>query len=223
MNDDQKVAELEAVLAQFLRPIRGIPFSVIVKSISEQRIIPINLQDAADRHLVDSLVALANVASDEVARIPIIRPRPNEVGNDIEPHVIKAARQVGLRAERPKTKSGKLKTTGYPDILIYDTADRPTYLECKVYGQGTDKSSMRSFYVSPSDDFKVTVDARHVLIAFGVEGTQIQGSRNSSYVTKSFKIVDLSGLKCDVKYEFNSDNKRLYGEGMLLASGDFSA
>lgn len=78
---------------------------------------------------------------------------------------------------------------------------------------------MRSFYLSPSEDFKVTMDARHLLMAFGVEREPLEGTRDSLYRTISFKLVALAGLKCDVKYEFNSDNKRLYDDGMLLASG----
>ena len=32
--------------------------------------------------------------------------------------------------------------------------------------------------------------------------------------------IDLYGLDCDMKAEFNSDNKRLYQESRLLAQGD---
>jgi hypothetical protein len=44
-------------------------------------------------------------------------------------------------------------------------------------------------------------------------------SRNSEYRAVSFKLVDLHDLLCDVKYEFNSDNRRLYGKEMVLAQG----
>jgi hypothetical protein len=220
MNDKQKIAELEAVLAQFLNPIKNIPFPLIMKSISGIGIIPIERNVDADRQLVETLVEVAQTTSALVHENPIRRNRPNEVGNDIEPFVIEACRKNGLEAERPKTVAGKLKTTGYPDILISDKTGRPTYVECKIFGEGSDLSSMRSFYLSPSDDFKVTVEARHILMAFGVEREPINGSRDSLYRPKSFKLVDLFGLKCDVKYEFNSDNKRLYEDAILLASGN---
>jgi len=44
------------------------------------------------------------------------------------------------------------------------------------------------------------------------------GNKNI-YKCKSWKIVTLENLKCDVKYEFNSDNKRLYAAELILAEG----
>jgi len=79
---------------------------------------------------------------------------------------------------------------------------------------------MRSFYLSPSESFKVSRDARHLLLAFGMEASAIPGSRNSSYTPRSFKLVDLHDLLCDVKYEFNSDNRRLYSPSMVVLKGD---
>lgn len=126
----------------------------------------------------------------------------------------------GLRAERPVSKGGKLRSTGYPDIMLYDTDGRPTYLECKIYGEGSAMTTMRSFYLSPSDDFKVAQDARHLLLAFAIQRVPVPNSIMSEYRPTGFKLVDLHGLLCDVKYEFNSDNRRLYADGMILAEGE---
>ena len=219
MNDKQKIAELEAVLTQFLRPVRNIPFSLIIKSMSGHDVLAINRDDVNDAALVKKLTEVAQRSSQLVAEKPIRRNRPNEVGNDIEAYVIDAAKQLGLSAEKPKTKSGIVKTTGYPDVLLGDSSGRPVYLECKIFGQGSALTTMRSFYLSPSDNFKVTVSALHLLIAFGVEREPIPESRDSFYRAVSFKLVDLSALKCDVKYEFNSDNRRLYHEESILAEG----
>ena len=154
-----------------------------------------------------------------VRQQPILRPRPNEVGNDIEPFVMRGVAAAGLKCVRPATSGGALKSTGYPDILVWDAEGRPTYLECKIFSAETANTSMRSFYLSPSDDFKVCHDARHLLMAFQMEATAQPNSRNSQYRAVAFKLVDLHDLLCDVKYEFNSDNRRLYGQGMLLAQG----
>ena len=77
---------------------------------------------------------------------------------------------------------------------------------------------MRSFYLSPSSDFKVTANARHLLLAFEMVATPTTG-KNSNYCAQAFKLIDLHDLQCDVKYEFNSDNKRLYAPELILASG----
>jgi hypothetical protein len=79
---------------------------------------------------------------------------------------------------------------------------------------------MRSFYLSPSESFKVSVDARHLLLAFGMQASPIPGSIESMYLPKSYKLIDLHDLLCDVKYEFNSDNRRLYAMSMMLLQGD---
>jgi hypothetical protein len=64
-----------------------------------------------------------------------------------------------------------------------------------------------------------TCDARHLLLAFAIQRIPIANSVMSEYRPTGFKIVDLHGLLCDVKYEFNSDNRRLYADGMILAEG----
>lgn len=219
MNDKQRIADLEAVLAQFLNPIKNIPFPLIIKTISGHDILAVERGNCADDALVQRLVAVAKLTGKNVRDKPIRRNRPNEVGNDIEAYVIEAAQSHGFVSDRPKTASGKSKTTGYPDILLREGDDRFTYLECKIFGEGSGMTTMRSFYLSPSDDFKVTVDARHLLLAFGVSREPINGSSDSLYTATSFKLVDLSGLKCDVKYEFNSDNQRLYQDQHIIAQG----
>lgn len=219
MDDKQRADILEAALAQLLQPLKNIPFSTVVRSLSGHSIVPIERGDVADNDLISRLSEAARLCGEAVRRNPILRPRPNEVGNDIEPFVMRSVVAAGLRCERPVTAGGSLKATGYPDILVYDASGRPTYLECKIYSADTANTSMRSFYLSPSDDFKVCHEARHLLMAFQMEATAVPGSRNSAYKAVAFKLVDLHELLCDVKYEFNSDNRRLYGDGMLLASG----
>jgi hypothetical protein len=100
--------------------------------------------------------------------------------------------------------------------------NRATYLECKIFAQGSADTTMRSFYLSPSESFKVSVDARHLLLAFGMQAspTAGAGSRDSKYIPLSYKLIDLHDLLCDVKYEFNSDNRRLYAPSMMLLQGN---
>ena len=106
--------------------------------------------------------------------------------------------------------------SGRCSVRIFGTHN----LECKIFAQGSAETTMRSFYLSPSKSFKVSVDARHLLLAFGMQPSPITGSRESTYVPKSYKLIDLHDLLCDVKYEFNSDNRRLYAPSMMLLKGD---
>ncbi len=221
MDEKERVKVLEQALAQMLKPIKGIPFSVIVKALAERQVIQINRADAADVDLVDRLEQAIKSCAAELIAKPIRRPRPNEVGNDVEAYVMRALPHAGLVAARPTSSAGLGKSTGYPDILVRDGANRATYLECKIFAEGSAETTMRSFYLSPSESFKVSVDARHLLLAFGMEAKSISGSRDSEYFPRSYKLVDLHDLLCDVKYEFNSDNRRLYGSSMILKQGKF--
>jgi len=220
MDDKVRLKVLEQALAQMLKPVKGIPFSVIVKALADRQVIQIDKADAADLKLLKKLEKTIQFCAAELNSNPIERPRPNEVGNDVEAYVMRALPQAGLKAERPKSQTGLGKSTGYPDILVRDEENRTTYLECKIFAQGSAETTMRSFYLSPSDSFKVSVDARHLLLAFGMEAKPISGSRNSVYIPKSYKLIDLHDLLCDVKYEFNSDNRRLYSPSMMLLQGD---
>ena len=78
---------------------------------------------------------------------------------------------------------------------------------------------MRSFYLSPSENIKISRDARHVLLAFEMVRAPLAGTALFSFTAVAFKLVDLHDLEIDVKYEFQSDNRRLYSTGALLASG----
>ncbi len=220
MDDKEGLTVLEQALAQMLKPVRGIPFSVIVKSLAGRQVIQIDKADAADIELLKRLKKTIQFCSSELRSNPIKRSRPNEVGNDVEAYVMRALPKAGLAAARPTSHAGLGKSTGYPDILVRDGENRATYLECKIFAQASVGTTMRSFYLSPSDSFKVCVDARHLLLAFGMEASPIPGSRESLYVPKSYKLIDLHDLLCDVKYEFNSDNRRLYAPSMMLLQGD---
>jgi len=140
----------------------------------------------------------------------IERPRPNEVGNDMEPFVIDALKAVGLDAATPKTRDGKGKSTGYPDVRI-ETDGLPIYFEVKTYAAKNHDTTQRSFYLSPSNDPKVVEDAFHLIVGFEIE------REGNHYWPVAFEIVDLYGLDCDMKSEFNSDNKRLYEPDRILA------
>jgi hypothetical protein len=219
VDEKKRLEVLEQALAQMLKPVKGIPFSVIVKSLADCQVIPIDKTDANDIDLLTRLHITIQLCAADLKANPIRRPRPNEAGNDVEEYAMRALPKAGLTAARPTSKAGLGKATGYPDILVTDEQNRPTYLECKIFAQGSAETTMRSFYLSPSKSFKVCLNARHVLLAFGMEAKAISGSRDSLYTPRSYKLVDLHDLLCDVKYEFNSDNHRLYTPSMILMEG----
>ncbi len=201
----------EAALVQFLKPIKNIPFELVIQALCESEVkkFDLNIDNNATifADIVDSMREVCYTVQDN----PIQRSRPNEVGNDIEPFVMQALNRRGLPATRPKTKSGKGKTTGYSDIRI-DIDGVPIYIEVKTYSMATQRSTMRSFYFSPSKNHKVADSGYHLAVGFQIEQTE------DRFWPVAFKLVDLYGLECDMKAEFNSNNLRLYSEDRILAS-----
>jgi len=214
----QDLKNLEGVIRQMLKPIRNIPFDIVIRSMTGFEVITFDKNKKEDKKLLKNLTKAAEIAAQEVAKLGgIKRPRPNEVGNDLEPFIEEALRKVGYTdAGKPKGKSGKGKSAGYPDREFTDNG-RTIYLEVKSYANETNsKSTLRSFYLSPSADFKVNKDALHLLIAFEAI------KENDSYFVSGWKIVTVDKLLVDVKYEFNSDNKRLYAGGAVLTENKFN-
>ncbi len=209
--------ELKGVISQMLKPLKGLPLTVVIEGLAAKKVIPFDPQCPKDQKVLNTLKKVANNVLKEFNKNKILRPRPNEVGNDIEPFVKKALNKYNYKADTPLTISGKKKSTGYPDIEFIDTFNRLNYLECKTFNIDNIDSTQRSFYLSPSNDFKITRDAHHFGISFEIYVEKSIKNKHL-YKVKSWKILDLSQLLLDVKYEFNADNKRLYSDNLIIAS-----
>ncbi len=216
--DKEYVKKLESIIKTMLTPLKGIPFNLVIESLSGNKIIPFDPNNKKDKEVLKKLKLVAIAAGKEINRKGILRPRPNEVGNDIEPFVKKELNKIGYKADTPFTSSGDKKSTGYPDIEFLDEFDRVNYLECKTFNIENISTTQRSFYLSPSDNFKVTKDAHHFVISFEVYVSKKRGKLNV-YKCSSWKILTLDKLDVDVKYEFNSDNKRMYSGELIIAEG----
>ena len=177
------------------------PLHEVIYDLCGKKVIPLNPKNQRDRLLVAALQGSLRTVIKTLKRTPIESGRPNEVGNKIETYVIDAINEKqGYHAEIPRNR-----TTGYPDILITEKGKRHTYIECKTYSIGSVASPFRSFFLSGSDSFKVVHNARHL-----VAGFEILSLGNNQYRPVGFKLVDTYGLKCTLKEEWNSNNKKLY-------------
>ncbi len=207
--------ELERVISQMLKPLKGLPLGIVIEGLSGYNVIPFDKENEKDVKILNTLKNVANKVIEDVNEIGILRPRPNEVGNDIEPFVKKALNTFGYNADTPITIKGKKKSTGYPDIEFIDEFNRTNYLECKTFNIDNISTTQRSFFLSPSDEFKVTKDAHHFGISFEIFVEKSIDNKHL-YKVKSWKILDLSLLELDVKHEFNADNKRLYDNKLII-------
>jgi hypothetical protein len=216
--NEQYTRKLESVIKQMLCPLRGIPLKLVIESISEHKIIPFDKNDSRDPQVLNNLKKVAKMAGNAVNKSGIFQKRPNEVGNDIEPFVKDALNKIGYKASTPLSQSGNAKSAGYPDIEFLDEFNRANYLECKTFNIKNIGTTQRSFYLSPSHEFKITKDAHHFMISFEVFVKKPKGNKQL-YNCKSWKILTLENLEVDIKYEFNSDNVRMYTGETILAEG----
>lgn len=167
--------------------------------------------------LLKKLSKAATIAGQNAYKEGIFTKRPNEAGNHIEPFVIEALRKVGLKADRPISRSGKKKTAGYPDIEILGDNGIVVYLDCKTYSKLTKNQSFRTFFLSPSKDPKITKDAYHLLMSFELDMETRKGKK--AFIPVSWQIYTLEKLLVQVKHEFNASNRELYIKDALLAKG----
>ncbi len=219
--DEKYVENLEMIIKQMLRPLKNIPLNLVIESLSGCEIIPFNKDDLDDIKVVEDLKLVAKIAGNSINKHGIKRKRPNEVGNDIEPYVKSALKSIRYFADIPQTQSGKRRSAGYPDIEFTDSIGKVHYLECKTYNIVNIATTQRSFYLSPSDDSKITKNAHHFAISFEVYVADSEGNMNI-YKVKKWKILSIEKLLVDVKYEFNSDNLRLYSEEHILCEGSLN-
>ncbi len=221
MANNEYTRNLENIIKQMLQPLKDIPFNLVIEAMTGKKVLFFNRNNKKHSRVLDLLRQAALSAGNEINRTGILRPRPNEVGNDIEPYVRNALNSLKLNADIPVGPSGKKKATGYPDILFW-YKNTPYYLECKTYNIKNKETTQRSFYFSPSDEFKVTYDALHFILSYEIYVAGERGNRHI-YKCRHYKILSIESLRLDVKYEFNSDNKRMYSgqDGtIILDEGD---
>lgn len=223
MKNDNYTYRLENVIKQMLTPLKDIPFNLVIESLTGKKVISFDFNNKEDKKLLEILKKVAVLAGRKINVNGIESRRANEVGNYIEAFVKESMKEHNLNPDTPAGKSGKKKSTGYPDIVFFHKG-KPYYLECKTYNLKNIDTTQRSFYFSPSDDFKVIYNTHHFVISYEmfVDGRR---ATNNIYRCRHYKILSLESLSLDVKYEFNSDNRRMYsGKAgtIILSEGDIA-
>lgn len=213
---DQYTKKLEELVKQIIKPLKGVPFNLIVESLFDKKVLPFELANKENKILLKNLKEVARNAGESVNKAGgISSRRVNEVGNYVESFVKESLKKVGYETITKMTKSGKSKSTGYPDLQFKDEFGRICYLECKTFNLKNVATTQRSFYLSPSSDPKVNFDGFHFVLSFEV------AQCDKKYECVSYKLLSIENLSCDLKHEFNSDNKRLYAKELILAEEKF--
>lgn len=197
-------AVLERRVRDLVHGMKDVPLPLVIKALSDCEVLPWSGEDAS------GLEAVALTVLRQINEHGIDAPRVNEAGNVVERHVIAALSTHGFAAHRPAGPSGRARAAGYPDLEVTQ-GERLYYVEVKSFGAATIDSTQRTFYLSPSIDFKVTKDAFHLLIAVELEQTS-----TNRYHARSARWLDLARLRCDLKHEFNASNRDLYDPSQNL-------
>lgn len=217
MSNQEYIRQLEQVIGKFLEPLEGIPFPLAIKALTGFKVLTFEPSVEQNKKLLEQLSKAAQFGGRKAFEEGIFTARPNEAGNHIEPFVVDALKDAGLKADKPIAKSGKRKAAGYPDIQIEDEWNRTIYLDCKTYNTLTKDQTFRTFYFSPSKDPKITNEAFHLLMSFELDTAEREGRR--VFIPISWQIYTLDKLLIQVKHEFNASNKDLYTKEALLAQG----
>lgn len=116
----------------------------------------------------------------------------------------------------PPTQAGKDQRSGYPDLkIVHKASGAIFYLDPKLFETGSAKSSLRTFYFEPKQETnKVLDDAVHLLV--GIEHDGVDGA----WKFLRWHLVDLYDFNVRLKAEFQSNNKELYREGLILRVGE---
>jgi hypothetical protein len=191
-------------IREWQRAPEVVPLEAVVEALSGCRILDWQGEGT------DGLIAAADAVVDRTARVPLVASRPNEVGNQLEGLVAAALGEAGWGIDRPAGPSGRRRSAGYPDLEAR-AGGHAFYIEIKAFSPETRDSSQRSFYLSPSADFKVTRDAFHLLVA-----CEIIPVEPGSWAVRSVRWLDLHRLDVRLKHEFNASNRDLYGDAGLV-------
>jgi hypothetical protein len=185
------------------KEIVPINFKDVVHATTKKSVFTLDFNSKEDMELLNILYNSARefVQSWERRRQRFQGGRINEVGRAIEDAFVQELKKTNLKAEF-------LSKSGYPDIKLIDKYDRVTYLESKAVSKGWD-SSFRSFYFTNGN--KIKNDARHLLIAW-----KLAEERDKYWQVLGFKLCDISRLKMNIKIEFNSSNKYLYTDELIV-------
>lgn len=210
MEEQDYIKDLEKIAKVIAQPFKNLPFSSVIRLLSGCNVLKFYHKNSAHNLLLSKLKSAAELAGKEALKVGIFTKRPNEAGNKIEPFVKEALRKMGVDADTPIAKSGRKKSTGYPDIQIAYGDGLTAYLECKTYSIRNIDTTQRSFYFSPSENFKVTKDAVHLMLSYQL--VQEERDNKPVYVPTHWKILTLEFLTVDLKHEFNQSNVKIFGK-----------
>ncbi|HXT41635.1 MAG TPA: hypothetical protein VN887_16630 [Candidatus Angelobacter sp.] len=191
--------------------LNGIPFAEVLKAATGRTIIPFDSTNAVDRALLTRIGGALDKVLEQM-NAPGSPAQKEKRINEVSAHFEKAIKDElnripGFECDWPKTASGKIQHSGYPDLRLLDKATgRVTYLDPKLYERGSRDSTFRTFYYEPKKETnKILDDAHHLIV-----GIEHDGEKKGQWKFLHWELVDLSRFRVRLKAEFQGSNRDMY-------------
>lgn len=204
--DDKELVRI--LLAENLST-RTFHFANVVHASSGKRVIPLSDDPRHQRMLAAIEKALADTIhelNEDDSPVRKLR-RINEASRYFEDGLLARLDAVsGVTCSIPQTRAGTSQRAGYPDLRVFNEEDGTVfYLDPKLMEQGSEASTLRTFYFEPKNEtLKITEDAVHLLCGIVHDG------KAGAWTFNSWRLVDLSSLRVRLKAEFQASNAEIY-------------
>lgn len=215
--------EIRPLVKQLMRAdevLDRVRFAAVVEAATGRRVLTYDAEQAphramtahlsqALREVVDRLGAPAHTAH-QAGRI-------NEVSRFFEEALLTVLSEDPRYAcDIPKTEAGDYQRSGYPDLRIVDReTGLVAYLDPKLYAADSRQSSFRTFYFEPkSETNKILDDALHFIAGIAHDGRDPTGT----WQFTGWSLVDLANFRVRLKAEFQSSNRELYQNELIIES-----
>lgn len=197
--------------------LEDVRFAEVAEAVSGRKVSAVDPENAVDASMLQTLEAALDAMLVELAEAenPIHEVgRVNEISRHVEDFLLKHLnQQEGFECRIPPNASGEAQRSGYPDLrLTHEASGRIFYIDPKVYKEGSEHSSFRTFYFEPKRATnKILDDASHLIVGIAHSG-KVEGR----WELDSWKIVDLIDFRVRLKAEFQASNRELYREESVL-------
>ena len=213
------VATLIPWLLEEKEDLSALALSDVIFYATGRKVIAINPKDETDRRVLQQIGS----GLDEVIKRMSAPGSPvqgaariNEVSSSFENMIRELLNAApGLTCDFPRSATGRVQRSGYPDLRLVETASqRVYYLDPKLYAKGSRESSFRTFYFEPKiATNKVREDAVHLILGF-----EHEPRRAGHWDFTRWDVVDLSHFKVRLKAEFQGSNRDIYQPEAIVAT-----
>lgn len=197
--------------------LEDVRFAEVAEAVSGCQVLAVDPENEIDASMLRLVENALNAMLSELAQTdhPIHEVgRVNEISRHVEDFLLGYLNEKeGFECTIPPNASGEAQRSGYPDLrLIHKASGRVFYIDPKVYKEGSESSSFRTFYFEPKRATnKILDNASHLIVGIAHSG-KVEGR----WQLDSWKIVDLIDFRVRLKAEFQASNRELYREESIL-------